>query len=163
MHMVLSEWLQNFSNWTGTGSGVASVSQKVYSAFGAATFYANLAILTKSASVEYMADDWRPVFSSDGQQFLRLRIGKGAVALVSTLLAFHLAGLVLLTVYGVYFRAWTRILDSFALLRIGASADGGIPKPVPIDSQEVGTLDHRDVMGRLARDNHFQYDSGISN
>lgn len=89
------------------------------------------------------------MFSSDGQQFLRLRIGRGAIVLISTLLAFHLAGLALLTVYGVNFRTWTRILDSFAMLRIGASADEGIPKPVSMDSHKVGMLDQRDAMGRL--------------
>lgn len=150
MHQVLTGWLENFSNWSESSSGAELAKTRAYSAFGAATFYANLALMTKSAAAKYVSSDWRPVFTSDGQQYLRLQIGEGAVAPISTLLALQLAGLALLTMYGVSFRTWTRILDSFAMLRIGASADPGIPSPVRVDSQKARTLDQRDVTGRLA-------------
>lgn len=158
MHEVLREWLENFSNWSGPLTDGKQAKIRAYSAFGAATFYANLALMTKSAAAKYVSGDWRPVFSSDGQQYLRLQIGEGAVAPISALLALQLAGLALLTVYGVSFRTWTRILDSFAMLRIGAAADQGIPNPVRIDSQKARTLDQRDVTGRLA----FELDLDVS-
>ena len=147
MPSVLTEWLRYIAPsrfYPGADSG----EQRLYDALGSTLFYASTATLSKPLTGDFGAEDLHHIFTSDGQEILKLRISKSSMAGISVLLALHLVGLTLLTSYACYFPIWTRTLDAFAVLRIGNCADAKISGPAVVNPQRVKNLDRLDSLGR---------------
>ena len=127
---ILAEWLANFEN-----------PDKTRYALGASIFFASQATLNQ-AVVSSSAPP-RELFTDPGYPISRLRISVPAMVSLSALILVQLAGLFALAFYA-YKPSWTKSLDSFAILRLGASMADDVPLISSIESKEVQELTRRE-------------------
>jgi hypothetical protein len=103
---------------------------------GASVFYANQVILNQalvSGGVPY----GRRLSTSPGYPILRLRISIPAICTISALILLQLTFLFLLAFYASK-PTWTRSLDSFAVLRMGASIAEEVPLISSLEPTKAG-------------------------
>ncbi|KAK7031730.1 hypothetical protein R3P38DRAFT_2522568 [Favolaschia claudopus] len=112
--------------------------ERIQNAFTSAAFIANEAWMMSHPSTgmlevtyDYGADTQIPVISTK------------AIILLSALLGVFLSSLLALAIYGTWYPHWTPSLDSFAMLRIGASLADRFPGPLVIveDADRCKVLD----------------------
>lgn len=77
-------------------------------------------------------------------------IPKSGIMLVSTLLGLHLFSLLVLSLYCAWTPRWTKQLDAFAMMRLGASLADDIPFLMARDAEKIRVLD--DLPGWIGDD-----------
>ena len=132
MHAMVAAYFFLFSGDTSYGP----LTERVENAFAAAAFLANDVSMTtgtygQSIDVSYDmgADQQVPHISSAG------------VIFVSVLYGVYLACLFALAVYSAWSRRWTDRLDSFAMMRIGASISEKVPLLATRHASRIKALD----------------------
>ncbi|KAK7007421.1 hypothetical protein R3P38DRAFT_3281712 [Favolaschia claudopus] len=120
-------------------SGDGFAGERIQNTFTSAAFLANEAWMMSldpaagrlGVTYDYGADTQIPVISTK------------AIILLSALLGVFLSSLLALAIYGTWYPHWTPSLDSFAMLRIGASLADQFPGPLVIveDADSCKVLD----------------------
>lgn len=142
--LAVKSWLQRLT-WS---------AEESREAFNAAAFLANQVLMDASSgsliiSMDKGADSQIPDLSSAG------------LILISVLLGLHLSVLIMLAVYSSRTPRWTNQLNSFAMMRIGASVADRVPLLVGQKTDKIKALDEMpgwigdsstkdDRVGRLA-------------
>jgi hypothetical protein len=119
-----------------SGGPRAPPANVVENAFAASAFLANDAM---------MADAYRPqglsISYSLGVDMQIPSISREGLILVSVLLGLYLLCLLAMAIYSAWIPRWTTTLDSFAMLRIGASISEKVPLLATNHAERIKTLD----------------------
>ncbi|KAJ5175919.1 uncharacterized protein N7482_001796 [Penicillium canariense] len=131
MHSIVATYFFLFS-----GDSWAPPANVVENAFAASAFLANDAM---------MADAYRfpslSVSYSLGVDMQIPAISREGIILVSVLLGLDLLCLLAMAIYSAWIPRWTMALDSFAMLRIGASISEKVPLLATNHAERIKTLD----------------------
>jgi hypothetical protein len=131
MHAIVAAYF-----WLFSGASTAPSPEVVQNAFAAAAFLANDMFMTSnfySQSIDISYD-----MGADQQIPHISRVG---IILVSVLLGLDLACLLALALYSAWIPRWTGTLDSFAMLRIGASISDRTPLLATRHVERIKVLD----------------------
>lgn len=116
MHAMVAAYFFVFS-----GTTYSPPSNVVQNAFMAAAFLANDVMMT------FYREPTLEISYSMGADIQIPQISRAGIIFVSVLLGLDLFLLLALAVYGAWNRRWTGTLDSFAMMRIGASMSDQVP------------------------------------
>ncbi len=128
---ILQEWLKNFENPKNT-----------HYALEASMSFASQAILNQ-AIIASDTHDARYLYTNPGTLITRIRLPIPAMVSLTAVILIQLAGLFAVAFYA-YKPTWTKNLDSFAMLRLGASMMEGVPLISAIESKEVEGLNGKE-------------------
>jgi hypothetical protein len=123
--------------WLFSGEDTAPYSDRVQNAFASAAFLAIDTIMmnpyTGSKSINLSYDM--------GADLQIPSISRAGVIFISVLLGLHLLFLLALSLYSAWIPRWTEKLDSFAMLRIGASISEKVPLLATQHTDRIKALD----------------------
>lgn len=131
MHAIIAAYF-----WTFSGDQYGPTSDEIQNAFTSAAFLANDMMMTnnyQTQSIEISYDM--------GADVTIPRISRAGIIFISVLLALDLASLLVLAIYSAWIPRWTGTLDSFAMMRIGASISERVPLLATNDAESITTLD----------------------
>jgi hypothetical protein len=131
MHAIIAAYFSTFS-----GVQYGPTSDQVQNAFTSAAFLANDMMMTnnyQTQSIEISYDM--------GADVTIPRISRAGIIFISVLLALDLAFLLALAIYSAWIPRWTGTLDSFAMMRIGASISERVPLLATNDDGSIRALD----------------------
>jgi hypothetical protein len=111
LNSLVYTWVSNLND--------SSISQEV---LGAATFFANEAVLSTTADVNF-AFGSRSIYTSEGMRVTRPYRSVAGLIVVGVFVLMQLVGIAVLLVYIHSTPTWTETLDAFALARIGAQLE----------------------------------------
>jgi hypothetical protein len=117
MPLEISQWLERF--WDGNTESTEFTEERMRNAFSAAAFLSNYIWLTKTLGSKFDASlnvNW-----DRGVDTNVPTISIAGMTVVSILLIAFLLGLGGMAVYASRAPAWTKTLDAFAMMRIGAT------------------------------------------
>ncbi|KAL9621641.1 MAG: hypothetical protein Q9160_003893 [Pyrenula sp. 1 TL-2023] len=142
----LSEWLGVFLNAkTARHSHLNQdyVNDTISTALRAGIIYAEQSILSQAAAQPV----WhRTLLETPGIEMRKPSVTNTSIILISVILALHLIGLWLLAIFAMVVPTWTRSLDSWALIRMGAAISEEVHADLPllgnIRADEAKILDH---------------------
>ena len=123
---ALFQWLPNFG-----------VPLKATAALTLANYYSNNALLNLGTG----GGGAVPLVYDPGMDMQKFAMPLPAMIVISILLAMQLIGLAILAIYASRHNTWTESLDSFAMLRLGASIAENVPMISSSKSKEAKTLD----------------------
>ncbi|GFF23532.1 hypothetical protein IFM61606_08860 [Aspergillus udagawae] len=115
---------------------------RVQNAFASAAFLANDMFMTNNHHEQSI-----DVSYDMGADVQIPHISRAGIIFVSVLLGLDLACLLVLSLYSAWIPRWTGTLDSFAMLRIGASISERVPLPAAQDVGRIKILD--ETPGRM--------------
>ena len=102
---------------------------------------------TTSASKTLTQPDWhdggRAIYTSTGTDIIKLDMPKGAMVVISILIALQLIVLLSLAIYASSRPTWTESLDSFAILRLGATMAAELPSISALEAKHMAVLDEQ--------------------
>lgn len=124
---ALFEWLPNFRDPV-----------KATAALTLATYYSNNAILNLVPNYSAV-----PLYYDAGFDMQKFAVPLPAMIIITILLAVQLAGLAFLALYASRHPTWTESLDSFAVLRLGASIAEDVPLLSALQAKEATMLDEK--------------------
>jgi hypothetical protein len=116
----VSRWLVLFTNYT--------TPERLSNTFTAAAFLANQNWLLNQAPAS--GGDHLAVYYDRGMEIQAPIISTAGIVIVSVLLGLYLVVLFALAVYAAWTPRWTRTLDSFAMMRVGAAYGSHFPLKV---------------------------------
>ena len=124
---ALFQWLPNFGD-----------PLKATAALTLANYLSNNALLNLVTE-----SDSFPLVYDPGMDLQKFAMPLPAMIVISILLAVQLVGLAALAIYASRDNTWTESLDSFAMLRLGASIAEDIPMISSLKSKEAKVLDEK--------------------
>ena len=145
--LLLYNWIQMFINDNQTANDV----------WGSALFYANEALLQKSAE---SSDSSRQIFRSDGITVQKPHVALAPLIVISVIIGLQAVAMLTLAVYLYRNPTWSASLDAFAMARIGASltGQGDLPPIAPVGAMSYKGLDKLDGLIGVVE----EYDPDIS-
>jgi hypothetical protein len=130
IHSMVASFFYIFSG----GSDAPSVTI-MENAFAASAFLANDVMMSDTSSPAL--DIWYHM----GVDIQIPSISRAGIILVSILLALDLLCLLAMAIYSAWIPRWTTNLDSFAMMRVGASISGTVPLLATNHAERIETLD----------------------
>ena len=127
---ALLDWFPNFGNV-----------ESATAAFTLAISSANTALLNDRNDV--YGYGWWLIWSSSGFSVQKPTISPPAIVTISVLLSLQVAGLAWIAILGLKRPTWTRSLDAFALLRMGAALHKEMPLISSMKAGELELLDEK--------------------
>jgi len=127
----VGRWLRLFTNYTKP--------ERLSNAFTAAAFLANQNWLLNQQGV--IGGSHLVVYYDEGMEIQAPVISMTGTIAVSVLLGLYLVTLFSLAVYAAWTPRWTRTLDSFAMMRIGAAYESHFPMNVGSGINDVEDID----------------------
>lgn len=142
----LTEWLSVFLNVKAARyarPGENYMNKTITTALRAGIIYAEQSILSQAAAQPV----WhRTLLEASGVEMRKPSVTNTSIILISVILALHLIGLWVLAIFAMSVPTWTRSLDSWALIRMGAAiseeAHADLPLLSNIRADEAEILDH---------------------
>ncbi|TVY18487.1 hypothetical protein LARI1_G005501 [Lachnellula arida] len=137
----VGEWVQNFNpgSFIGMGGDVSAALQNLASAFTSASFLANQAWLMNN--IQGSSQRSLTVAWDSGVDTEVPTISLAGIILISILLGIDLLALLAMAIYASFSPTWTKQLDAFALLRIGAALGDRVPLLVGLRTHKIKALD----------------------
>ncbi|RLL93255.1 hypothetical protein CFD26_101534 [Aspergillus turcosus] len=132
MHAIVAGYFFLFSGDPTYGP----TSERVQNAFASAAFLANDMFMTNNYHQQRIGISY-----DMGADVQIPHISRAGIIFVSVLLGLDLACLLALSLYSAWIPRWTGTLDSFAMLRIGASISGKVPLLATTHVERIKTLD----------------------
>ncbi|PIG81868.1 hypothetical protein AARAC_003675 [Aspergillus arachidicola] len=123
-----------FLLFSGVSSGPSS--ERVQNAFTSAAFLANDMLMTNNFQSQTISISY-----DMGADVPKPDISRGGIIFVSILLGLYLICLLALALYSAWIPRWTKTLDSFAMLRIGASISERTPLLATQHVEGIKSLD----------------------
>jgi hypothetical protein len=123
----VARWLRLFTNYTDP--------DRLTNGFTAAAFFANQNWLLNQA--QSAGDSPLTVYYDEGMEIQAPEISMAGIIAMSVLLGLYLAMLLALAVYAAWTPRWTRTLDSFVMMRVGAAYGQYFPLNVGTGIQDV--------------------------
>lgn len=116
---------------------------RLQNAFASAIILATEQWLTSWPGGDGSGSESLLVFYDEGEDLLIPAVSLAGMVLVSTLLTVYLSCLLALAIYSARTPRWTKLLDAFAMMRIGASIYEEVPLRVASDVTAVGVLNKK--------------------
>lgn len=114
-------------------------------------FYSSRAILDPSQALDghtWVSSSFEPVgqivYASPGLQIQKVHVPLAGLIIISVLIILQLVGLFSLALYASRHATWTELLDSFALLRLGAAMADELPLVSALEAKELAVLDEKE-------------------
>ncbi|GKZ18939.1 hypothetical protein AbraIFM66951_001899 [Aspergillus brasiliensis] len=114
-----SYWYQELMYTVYTWIASFNDTQSAAIALNMATYFANEAVLTNTATQNY-PENTRPIYFNGGTVTIKPKWSLPGVITISILIGLQILGLCLLVLYCRAVPTWTDTLDAFAMLRMGA-------------------------------------------
>lgn len=126
-NLLLMSWIEQLNK-----------TKTMETAFGAAMFYANQAVLTQAAQLTSAS---RPIYTSGGLTVQKPTMAFASLVILSILILFEVAGLLYLAIYISRHPTWTNSLNAIAVAQLAASlAPGTLPPAGSSDERQLEAL-----------------------
>ena len=138
-NLLLMSWIAQFNK-----------TETMETAFGAAMFYSNQAVLTQAAQLTGAS---RPIYTTGGLRVQKPTMAFASLVILSILILFEVAGLLYLAIYISRHPTWTNSLNAIAVAQLAASLAPGTLPP-------AGSSDERQLEALHKLDGHVGIDTG---